>query len=86
MNLIPATGTNVTKGVVEVILTTAVYSRRSVFVAYEALAAIPSGVDYELVMVVEPSTASWEGVWGIAFTPGTLSWYNDAHVATSFVR
>ena len=86
MNLIPATGTNVTNGVVEVILTTAVYSRHTTIVAYEALATTPSGVDYDLVMVVEPSTASWEGVWGIAFTPGILSWYNDAHVATSFVR
>ena len=86
MNLIPATGTGVTNGVYQVTLATSVSGRNTEAVALEAVAALPTGLDYELVMVVEPSTANWNGIAGTAYTPGTLSWYDDEWAATSFVR
>jgi hypothetical protein len=85
LNLIPATGTGVTNGVYQVTLTTPVSGRNTEQVALDAVAALPTGLDYELVMVVEPSTAAWDGTLGIAYYPGTLSWYNDEWAATSFV-
>lgn len=86
MNLIPATGTGVTNGVYEVTLATSVSGRDTEEVALEAVAALPTGLDYELVMVVEPSTATWGNTAGIAYYPGTISWYNDKWAATSIVR
>ena len=87
MNFIPATGTGVVNGVAEVTLTNAVAGRDSRAIAHEAVVALPPGLDYELVMVVEPTGAFWDNtLLGMAFTPGTMSWYNDRAVVSTSVR
>ena len=38
-----------------------------------------------LVMVVEPSTASWDRAVSMAFVPGKLSWYNYRAVVGAYI-
>jgi len=84
--LIPASGAGIFNGVVEVTLTNAIAGRNTATIAHEAVAALPAGLVYDLVMIVEPATASWGRTLGTAYFPGKLSWYNDQAVADAYVR
>lgn len=86
MNFIPATGNGLMNGVVEVTLTNAVAGRDTAAIAHEAVAALPAGLDYDYVMVSEPSTASWGRSLGMAYSPGKLSWYNDQAVVNAYIK
>ena len=84
--MLPATGKGIFNGVAEVTLTTAIKGRNTAAVAHDAVTALPTGLVYDLVMVVEPSSASWNYAVGMAYFPGTLSWYKDYHAVSTSVR